>query len=102
MITLARTGLEDLVLDTEIDRNLEREPISRVRHEDERKLSAMLILDTETENRGEYPTASQILQSWAARLWAWLRRQPRPAGKGELLAGEETIDGQDCGMGLIL
>jgi hypothetical protein len=62
----------------------------------------MLILDTETENRGEYPAVSQLLQIWAGRLWAWLRRQPQPKAKREFLVGEETIDGQDCGTGLIL
>ena len=57
----------------------------------------MLIMDTEMENTGEYPTASQLLQSWAARLWAWLRRQPQPKD-----AHEEAIDSEDCGTGLIL
>ena len=57
----------------------------------------MLILDTEMEKTNEYPTAGQILQSWAARLWAWLRRQPQPR-----LAHEESIDTEDCGTGLIL
>ena len=75
-------------------------------------VSAMLILDTEMENRGEYPTASQILQDWAARLWAWLRWQAlpekaRPLHERDGLAresgkGEESIDTQDCGTGLIL
>ena len=58
-------------------------------------MSAMLILDTEMENTSEFPTVSQLLQSWAARLWAWLRRQPQPEG-------EEWKNGQDCGTGLIL
>ena len=62
----------------------------------------MLILDTEIESTSEFPTASQLFQSWAARLWAWLRRQPQSAAKRELLASEETIHEQDCGMGLIL
>jgi hypothetical protein len=57
----------------------------------------MLIMDTEMENTGEYPTASQLLQNWAARLWAWLRRQPQPKD-----AREEAIDSEDCGTGLIL
>ena len=57
----------------------------------------MLILDTEMEKTNEYPTAGQILQSWAARLWAWLRRQPQPK-----LAGEESIEEQDNNTGLIL
>ena len=67
----------------------------------------MLILDTEMESAGEFPTVSQLLQSWAARLWAWLRRQPQPEIQREelarnLLAGEEWKDGQDRGTGLIL
>ena len=75
-------------------------------------VSAMLILDTELENRGEYPTASQPLQDWAARLWAWLRWQARPEKARSLRGrdglahdvskGEEPIDAQDCGTGLIL
>ena len=65
--------------------------------EDERKVSAMLILDTEMESTGEYPTVGQLLQSWAARLWAWLRRQPQPE-----VDREEWQNGQDCGTGLIL
>jgi hypothetical protein len=57
----------------------------------------MLILDTDLDNRGEYPPASHLLQGWAARLWAWLRRQPQPEDKREELIGTE-----DCGTGLIL
>ena len=60
----------------------------------------MLILDTEMETRSEYPPASQIVQNWAARLWAWLRRQPQP--EREAVAGEESMETQDCGTGLIL
>jgi len=79
-------------------------------HEDERKVSAMLILDTELENRSEFPAASQLVQSWAARLWTWLRREPRPQRQeitddflaGEAAAGEDSIEVQDCGTGLIL
>ena len=67
----------------------------------------MLILDTEMDNTHEFPTVSQLLQDWAARLWAWLRRQPQPETKRdefarEQLAREKTIDGQDCDTGLIL
>ena len=69
--------------------------------EDERKVSAMLILDTEMENTSEYPTVGQLLQSWAARLRAWLRRQPQPEIARDI-AGEEWKNGQDCGTGLIL
>jgi len=69
--------------------------------EDERKVSAMLILDTELENRGEFPTVGQLLQIWAARLWAWLRRQPQPEIARDR-AHEEWKNGQDCGTGLIL
>ena len=57
----------------------------------------MLILDTDLESTGEFPTVSQLLQSWAARLWAWLRRQPQPK-----VEREEWQNGQDCGTGLIL
>jgi hypothetical protein len=57
----------------------------------------MLILDTEMENTGEFPTVSQLLQSWATRLWAWLRRHPQPEDKRE-----ESIGTEDCGTGLIL
>ena len=60
-------------------------------------MSAMLILDTEMDNTDEYPTASQLLQGWAARLWAWLRRQPEPESEG----AEPTAE-QDSGTGLIL
>jgi hypothetical protein len=59
--------------------------------------SIMLIMDTESENRGEYPTASQLLQDWAARLRAWLRRQPEPETEGA-----EPTEEQDGGTGLIL
>lgn len=67
----------------------------------------MLILDTEMENASEFPTVSQLLQSWAVRLWAWLRRQPqseigRDKIELDLVAGEEWKNGQDCGTGLIL
>ena len=67
----------------------------------------MLILDTEMESTGEFPTVSQLLQSWAARLRAWLRRQPLPEiTRDEItrdfIAGEESKNGQDCGTGLIL
>ena len=57
----------------------------------------MLILDTEMENTSEFPTVSQLLQSWAARLWAWLRRQTQPE-----VEGGESKNRQDCGTGLIL
>ena len=74
--------------------------------EDERKVSAMLILDTEMESTGEFPTVSQLLQSWAARLRAWLRRQPQPEISAmitrDFIAREESKNGQDCGTGLIL
>ena len=62
----------------------------------------MLILDTEMESTGEFPTVSQLLQSWAARLRAWLRRQPQPEIQRDLLAGEEWKNGQDCDTGLLL
>jgi hypothetical protein len=57
----------------------------------------MLILDTEMENTGEFVAVRQLLRSWAARLWAWLRRQPQPATERE-----ESKNLQDCGTGLIL
>ena len=57
----------------------------------------MLILDTEMENRGEYPTASQLVQGWAARLWAWLRRQPEPENEHA-----KSTEERDNGTGLIL
>jgi len=57
----------------------------------------MLILDTEMENTGEFSTVSQLLQSWAARLRAWLRRQPQP----ETERGNAN-DEQDPGPGLLL
>ena len=57
----------------------------------------MLILDTEMESTGEFLTVGQHLQSWVARLRAWLRRQPPPE-----VEGEEWENGQDCGTGLIL
>ena len=61
----------------------------------------MLILDTEMESTGEFPTVGQLLQSWAARLRAWLRRQPQPEIARDR-AREEWKNGQDCGTGLIL
>ena len=57
----------------------------------------MLILDTEVENTGEFPAVHQLLRSWAARLWAWWRRQPQPD-----IEREKSKDGQDRGTGLIL
>jgi hypothetical protein len=57
----------------------------------------MLILDTELENTSEFPAVRQLLREWAARLWAWLRRQPQPA-----FECEESTTGQDRGTGLIL
>jgi hypothetical protein len=57
----------------------------------------MLILDTEMENTGEFSTVSQLLQSWAARLRAWLRRQPQPETERE-----NANDEQDPGPGLLL
>jgi hypothetical protein len=81
--------------------------VAMVLAEEEREVSAMLILDTELESTGEFPTVSQLLQSWAARLWAWLRRQPQPEIKRDeirrdFIAGKESKNGQDCGTGLIL
>jgi hypothetical protein len=57
----------------------------------------MLILDTEMENTGEFPTVGQLLQSWAARLRVWLRRQPQPETERE-----DASNGRDAGTGLIL
>ncbi len=57
----------------------------------------MLILDTEMENTGEFPTVGQLLQSWAARLRAWLRRQPQPE-----TGREKASDRQESDTGLIL
>lgn len=65
--------------------------------EDERKVSAMLILDTELENEREFPAVRQLLREWAARLWAWLRRQPQPA-----LEQEEPATGRESRPDLIL
>ena len=57
----------------------------------------MLILDTELDNTTELPSVRQILQSWAARLWSWLHRQPQPEIERE---GSESV--QNRGRGLIL
>ena len=57
----------------------------------------MLSLDTETENTGEFPTAGQLLRSWAARLRSWLRRQPQPEPERE-----KANSGQESGTGLLL
>ncbi len=57
----------------------------------------MLILDTEMENTGEFPAVDQLLQNWAARLRAWLRRQPQPE-----IEREEASDGRDSDTGLLL
>jgi hypothetical protein len=65
--------------------------------EDERTVSAMLILDTELENTSEFPAVRQLLREWAARLWAWLRRQPQPA-----FEHEEPATGQESRPDLIL
>ena len=58
-------------------------------------MSEMLILDTELDNASELPSVRQLLQSWAARLWCWLHRQPQP----EI---EDSESSQDCGRGLVL
>jgi hypothetical protein len=63
----------------------------------ERKVSAMLILDTELENTNEFPAVRQLLREWVARLWAWLRRQPQPS-----LEREEPATGQGSKPDLIL
>ena len=60
-------------------------------------MSEMLILDTELDNTTELPSVRQILQSWAARLWSWLHRQPQPEIERE---GSESS--QNCGRGLVL
>ena len=65
--------------------------------EDERTVSAMLILDTELESAREFPAVRQLLREWAARLWAWLRRQPQPE-----LDHEEPATGRESRPDLIL
>ena len=65
--------------------------------EDERTVSAMLILDTELESTSEFPAVRQLLREWAARLWAWLRRQPQPE-----LDHEEPATGRESRPDLIL
>ena len=57
----------------------------------------MLILDTELDNTSELPSVRQLLQSWAARLWSWLHRQPQPE-----IEREDSESSQNCDRGLVL
>jgi hypothetical protein len=57
----------------------------------------MLILDTELDNTTELPSVRQILQSWAARLWSWLHRQPKPE-----IERKDSESAQNRGRGLVL